>query len=128
MKGAAFFARPQPASRVAASVTEAPRSARLEAERRVRTPETAITNAARGAITRRGTAQPRVVKGSKLKPGRVPEAAPDACVRMPLAARNRFSEGPPGRPAQYPRPLLRARRPTAAQRPPAQAAASRRRV
>ena len=60
-----LFASPQPTSNVAASVTIAPSIAVFTDPRRVRTLETAMTNAASGAMTIRGTAQPRVVAGSK---------------------------------------------------------------
>src|ERR1700674_3792382 len=123
-KGALFFARPHATRRVARSDTTAPNIDRLDAERRVRTPEAAMTNAASGAITSTGTAHPRVVNGSNVKP-RGPVAAPDAAAAMSKTAASRLSESPPGRPARLRAPPLPGRRQTAEPRTPGRAAASR---
>src|ERR1700694_1914816 len=123
-KGALFFARPHATRRVARSDTTAPNIDRLDAERRVRTPEAARTNAASGAITSRGTAHPRVVNGSNVKP-RGPVAAPDAAAAMSKTAASRLNQNPPGQPARRPAPPMRCGRPTVEPRTPGRAAASR---
>src|SRR6267143_316677 len=113
-KGADLFASPQPTNSVASIEVTTPIIARFAEDRRVRTLETAITNAARGAMTMSGTAHPSVVVGSKLKPdGRAPEAVPEAAVAIFATTKSRFSEKSPA-PRSRPRePPVRAR-----QRPP----------
>src|SRR5258708_13242136 len=86
-------------------MTSAPNIAMLAADLRVRTLETARSNASSGATRMSGTAQGSAATGSKLNPDVLaPEAAPDAAAAMPPAVMSRFSERPPvqqsRRPAQ----------------------------
>jgi hypothetical protein len=66
------------------------------ADLRVRTLDRASTNVAKGAISRTGTAQGRVVVGSNVKPDVLElEAAPDAAANMSPARTRMLSEEPP---------------------------------
>src|ERR1700740_2218316 len=70
-----------------------------DAERRVRTLESARTNVANGAMSRNGTAHGSVVVGSNVKPDDLElDAAPDAAARISPARVRTLSERPP-----YPR-------------------------
>src|SRR5712671_730528 len=109
-KGADLFASPQPTSSVASIEVTTPIIARFAEDRRVRTLDTAMTNAARGAMTISGTAHPSVVVGSKLKPdGREPEAVPEAAVAIYATTKSRFSEKSPDPRSPRRAPPVRAR-------------------
>src|SRR5260370_39072528 len=102
---------PQATSSDSPNVTTAPNIAMLAAERRGRALVAARTNARSGTRTVRGTAQTRVVAGSKWKPvaARAPDAAPEAAVRTLPTAISRLSARSPDPGAQ-----ARARPPRAA--------------
>ena len=87
-------------------MTTVPNMAVADADRRVRTLDSASRNVAKGAMRRSGTAHGSALTGSNVKPVLVPDAAPDAadtissnapCARPAPAWAMRFSEWPPGR-------------------------------
>src|ERR1700674_741711 len=90
--------------------------AMLDADLRVRTPDSASTKAINGASSIRGTAHGRVLDGSNEKP-RDPGAAPDAARTMLAAARSTFSESPRGPQARRPGRPRPTRPPRAGSRP-----------
>src|SRR5579864_629681 len=127
-KGVVLLARPQPTSRVARSMPTAASMARFADDRRVRTLDRARMKPASGASRMSGTAQARVVEGSKVKPPlwRVPDAVPEAASRMPTIATSRFSETPPGPLFRHRARRGQARSPRSAPRPPGRRSAARR--
>src|SRR4051812_29300 len=93
------LARPKATRIVSSSVSRLPNIAIAEAERRVRTLDSARTKDASGAMTRAGTAHPSAFAGSKIKPADLaPEAAPDEAPEAAARTRAaRLSEFPPAR-------------------------------
>src|SRR5579864_955709 len=99
-----------------------------DAERRVRTLDSARMNVANGAMSRNGTAQGSVVDGSKVKPDDLElDAAPDAAARISPARVRTLSEGPPYPRCQGQGLPARSRRSRGSPQTPGRTAAARRR-
>src|SRR5207245_1003472 len=103
---------------VSKRVTTVPNIAIAEADLRVRMLERASRKDANGAMSSSGTAHPRVVDGSNVKPALVPDAAPDAAARISASRAIRVSESPPGRRRRDPGRRARRRRWPATPRTP----------
>src|ERR1043166_5564650 len=93
---------------VSRSVSTLPNMAIADAERRVRTLDSASTKVASGAMINAGTAQASAWVGSKIEPADLaPDAAPEAPDAAARTTAARLSEFSPGRRCQGRAPAAR---------------------